>query len=145
MAQPYTPSGSLKRGCPGENTLCPSKRRDYASHSEAPEPLNLSDDDVDEEEEEVMEDGPYGEAQEAFPQHPAFDKMLVALDAKFVRLTKQLQKTLVDHSFVSDGLQNIKCRADAALKPPTPEHIMVAMVGATAAGKTPRSSSKSSS
>ena len=127
-------SGSSKRDRPGDNNSGPSKRHDHRASS------NIGDE-TDEENADTMDDKPYSEAQEAFPQHPAFDKALVPLDAKLVSLTKQLQKTLVDHSFVSEGLQNIKLRADAATKPPTPEHIMVAMVGPTAAGKTPGSSS----
>jgi hypothetical protein len=84
-----------------------------------------------------MEDRPYSEAQEAFPKHPAFDNALAALDSKFVRLTKQLQRTLAVHLFESKDLQNIKSRVSHAILPLEPERITVAMVGATAAGKIP--------
>jgi hypothetical protein len=131
-------SGSSKRDHPGGNNSGPSKRHDHHTNTYSDIAFPVSDnDDANESDAEAMDDGPYSEAQEAFPQHPAFDKALVALDTKFVRLTKELQKTIAVHSFVSKDLQNIKSRVSHAILPLEPERITVAMVGATAAGKMP--------
>lgn len=128
MAPPLTPSGSNKRKHPGDDNST-SKRQGLFND------LALSDNESLEEDADMMDDQPYDEANEKFPQRPAFDKALYALDAKTVLLTKQLQKALEKHGLVSKDLQNMISKADEAIKPPTPERRMVAMVGATGAGK----------
>jgi hypothetical protein len=116
------PSGSTKREHPGDNSSGPSKRQAYQSYKLPflSPPTSDEEDEEDKEDEddmEDMEDRPYSEAQEAFPKHPAFDNALAALDSKFVRLTKQLQRTLAVHLFESKDLQNIKSRVSHAILP----------------------------
>lgn len=136
MAPPSTPSGSLKREHPDGNTPGSSKRHDHHAHSDSS--FSVSDDDVDERDADIMDDRPYSEAQEAFPPRPAFDPALWDLEKKFALKTKGLQKALGKHRSVSSDLRNIKSKADEAVVPLTPERLMVAMVGATGAGKIPR-------
>lgn len=99
------------------------------------EDANSMDDEGDEDDASVADDRPYDEATEAFPARPAFDKELQALDETTVALATMLRKTLEDHSSVSETLQNMKPKLDEAVQPPTPERLMVAMVGVTGAGK----------
>jgi hypothetical protein len=135
MAPPSTASGSVKREHPDNNTPGSSKRHDHHTNPYSDIASPISDDDADEGDADAMDDGLYSEAQEAFPQRPAFDKDLWALEKKIASLTKQLQKTLGKYSSFSKDLQNIKSKADDAVVPLAPERLMVAMVGATGAGK----------
>jgi hypothetical protein len=78
MAPPLTASGSLKRERPSDNTpdsSSKSKRHDLHAYRDNASPVS-DNDDVDEEDAKATEDGPYSEAQEALPKHPAFDKAL---------------------------------------------------------------------
>ena len=102
------------------------------------EDANSVDDGDDQGDASIVDDGPYDEAIEAFPARPAFDKELQILDERTVSLARMLRKTLEEHSSVSETLQNMKAKLDEAVQPPNPEQLMVAMVGATGAGKTSR-------
>ena len=136
MALPIAPNDSNKRKHPGDDhsttfvDLC-----DLPEHEDRKPKLN-SDGEICEEDEELMSDEAYNEAQEDYPQRPAFDSALHDLDINIAALTRQLQDALKKHSFASEHLQSMKLKADEAIIPPKPERIMVAMVGATGAGKT---------
>jgi flagellar biosynthesis GTPase FlhF len=136
MALPFASSGSNKRKHPGDaDSAAFVDLRDLTEH-EARKPKLESDDEISEEDADMADDEPYDEAQEAYPQRPAFDKSLHALDEKTAALTKRLQSLLEQHISASSHLQNMKSKAEEAMLPPTPKRLMVAMVGATGAGKT---------
>jgi len=136
MAPPIASSDSKKRRHAGDDNsatfvdLC-----DLSEHGDRKPRLN-SDGEISEGEEEMMTDEPYNEAQEQYPQRPAFDSALHDLDVNIAGLTRQLQDALKKHSSASEHLQSMKLKVDEAVMPPTPERLLVAIMGATGAGKT---------
>lgn len=82
-------------------------------------------------EDEVVYDG----SKEPFPKRPAYDKALYDLLKKDQKLVKKLLKVIDQHAHVSKELQNMQAKAREAIKLPTPDRVMVALVGGTGAGE----------
>jgi flagellar biosynthesis GTPase FlhF len=137
MAQPTASSDSNKRKRSGDDSstafvdLC-----DLSEHEDRKPRLN-SDGEISEGDEDMIYDEPYNEAQEDYPERPAFSQALRVLCDDTMHLTRQLQDAMNRHSSASEHLRNLLLKADEAVVPPTPERLMVAMVGATGAGKIP--------
>jgi len=150
---------SLKRKRPEDGSAGPSKRyndawsedeydednaemleSEEADQGSDEEDASLVDDESDDENASLVDDAPYDEATEAFSHYAAFYQALQTLDEETVSLAKKLRKTLEEHASVSDSLQNMKLKIDEAVEPPEPERLMIAMVGATGAGKISRAS-----
>lgn len=80
---------------------------------------------------EVVHDG----SKEPYPQRPAYDIALYNLLNKNQKLVKQLLNVIDQHAHISKELQNMQTKAREAVRLPTPDRVMVALVGGTGAGK----------
>jgi hypothetical protein len=80
----------------------------------------------------------YDGSKEPFPPRPAYDKGLYDVFKKNRKLAEQLLKVLDKHAHASKELQNMQLKAREAVKLPTPDRVMVALVGGTGAGKYPQ-------
>lgn len=116
---------------PDERAPRLSQHSDQASLDDCLAFLNETDDD---DEDDGLSSELYDESQEQFPKCPAFDPAIPNIRARAESSIKKLAEVLGPYASVNENLENMRSNCDEIMKP-TVKPLEVALLGATAAGK----------